>query len=66
MNNGEYIRYIFNDELAVFLENLRGCPPPLYDSECPEENAEKCLTYLQCKNCWKKWLKEEYRKEEWK
>ena len=65
MNNGEYIRQISNDELVVFLEGLRGCPPLLYDSECPEEIGDKCPTYSQCINCWKKWLKEEYREEEW-
>lgn len=66
MNNGDYIRQMWNDELVVFLEGLRGCPPLLYDSACPEEIGDKCPTYLQCINCWKKWLKEEYRKEEWK
>ena len=66
MNNGEYIRQIPNDELVVFLEGLRGCPPLLYDFACPEEIGDKCPTYSQCINCWKKWLKEEYRKEEWK
>lgn len=66
MNNGEYIRQISNDELVVFLEDLRSCPPPLlYDSACPEEIGDKYPTYSQCKECWKKWLKEEYKKEEW-
>ena len=61
MNNGEYIRQISNDELVVFLEGLRGCPPPLYDYACPEKIGEKYPTYLQCKECWRKWLNEEYR-----
>ena len=66
MNNGEYIRQIPNDKLAVFLESLRGCPPPLYNYACPEEMGEECPTYLcptylQCKECWEKWLNEEYR-----
>lgn len=64
MNNGEYIRYMTNDELVVFLEGLRGCPPLLYDFACPEEIGDKGPTYLQCINCWKEWLKEEYREGE--
>lgn len=65
MNNGEYIRYIFNDELAVFLESLRGCPPPLYDYACPE--GDENLTYRQCINCWKEWLNSPFKtNKDWK
>ena len=53
MNNCDYIRQMWNDELVVFLEGLRGCPPSLYDSACPEEIGDKCPSYSQCKECWK-------------
>ena len=54
MNNGEYIRYMTNDELAIFLEGLRGCPPD-YDDSCPRD-SEKGPSYQDCINCWIRWI----------
>lgn len=54
MNNGEYIRYIFNDELAILLESLRGCPPDC-DYGCPHDNG-KGASYQDCINYWTRWI----------
>jgi len=54
MNNGEYIRYMTNEELVVFLEALRGCPPG-YGYICPYDN-EKAASYQDCINCWTRWI----------
>lgn len=50
MNNGEYIRYMTNEELVVFLESLRGCPPD-YDDSCPYDNENAGASYQDCINC---------------
>ena len=54
MNNGEYIRYMTNDELAILLESLRGCPPN-YGYSCPYDN-ENAASYQDCINCWTRWI----------
>lgn len=54
MNNGEYIRYMTNEELVVFLESLRECPPD-YDYSCPYDNGNG-NSYQDCINCWKRWI----------
>lgn len=54
MNNGEYIRYMTNEELVVLLEASRGCPPDC-DYSCPYDN-EKGASYQDCINCWTRWI----------
>lgn len=63
MTNLEYIRNTNDEEFIIFLESLRGCPPPLYYGGCPEEDElQNCLpNYSQCINCWKKWLISPYK-----
>ena len=54
MNNGEYIRYMTNDELAILLVSLRGYPPN-YGYSCPYDN-ENAASYQDCINCWTRWI----------
>ena len=65
MTNYEYLCDIDKEEFTIFLESLRGCPPPLYDYACPE--GDENLTYHQCINCWKKWLDSPFKtNRDWK
>lgn len=54
MNNGEYIRYMTNEELAIFLENLIGCPP-ISEYGCPYINGSEG-SYKDCIDCWTRWI----------
>lgn len=54
MNNGEYIRYMTNEELVVLLEALGECPPDS-DYNCPHDNGN-AASYQDCINCWTRWI----------
>lgn len=54
MTNGDRIRQMSNEELAVLCEN--GCPP---NYPCPDFEEKEIGERKLCQRCWLDWLRRE-------